>query len=95
MSAPHRREWPGATGQNANINADIPILATAETLGNTQKQLATVRAQCALAGVTLHPLENDHGKTVYIVSRWALTRELESLEAVSAWLARVVGVHHE
>ena len=59
---------------------------------NLDKQYATQQARCALAGVSLHRLENDHGNTVYIVSRWALTRELPDLDAVSAWLDRVTGV---
>ena len=65
-----------------------------QKLGNVQKQLATLHARCALAGVVLHQIENDHGKTVYIVSKWALTSELADLDAVSAWLVKVTGVQH-
>ena len=59
---------------------------------STGKEFATVQARCALAEVTLHKLENDHGSVVYIVSRWALTRELADLDAVASWLDRVTGV---
>ena len=59
---------------------------------STDKLFATVQARCALAEVTLHQLENDHGSTVFIVSRWALTRELANLDAVASWLDRVTGV---
>lgn len=59
---------------------------------DTGKQYATLRARCALAGVVLHQIENDFGKTVYIVSRWALTRELSDLESVAAWLDCVTWV---
>ena len=59
---------------------------------STDKLFAKLQARCALAGATLHQLQNDHGSTVYIVSRWALTRELADLDAVSAWLDRVLGV---
>ena len=59
---------------------------------STDKQFATLQAHCALAEVTLHQLENDHGNTVFIVSRWALTRELQDLDAVASWLDRVTGV---
>ena len=58
----------------------------------TDKLFATVQARCALAEVTLHQLENDHGRTVFIVSRWALTREMADLDAVAFWLDRVTGV---
>lgn len=56
------------------------------------KLFATVQARCALAGVSLHQLENDRGDVVFIVSRWALTRELADLDAVASWLDRVLGV---
>ena len=59
---------------------------------STDKLFATLQARCALAEVTLHQLENDHGNTVFIVSRWALTRELQDLDAVASWLDRVTGV---
>ena len=58
----------------------------------TDKQFATLQARCALAEVALHQLENAHGSTVYIVSRWALTHELQDLDAVASWLDRVTGV---
>ena len=59
---------------------------------STDKLFATLQARCALAEVTLHQLENDHGSTIFIVSRWALTRELANLDAVASWLDRVLGV---
>ena len=59
---------------------------------STDKQFATLQARCALAEVALHQLENDHGQKVYVVSRWALTRELADLESVGVWLDRVTGV---
>ena len=95
MKAVHKDESPSGQGggfQKTLQNTSAAILSPAEKLINTQKQLATLRARCALAGVTLHALENDHGKTVYIVSRWALTRELADLESVAAWLKKVTGV---
>ena len=56
------------------------------------KLFATLQARCALAEVALSRLENDHGQTVYIVSRWALTRELADLDAVASWMDRVLGL---
>lgn len=56
-----------------------------------QKRLATLSARAALAGVVLYIIEGDFGKTVYIVSRWNLTRQLDSLDAVQAWLDQVTG----
>jgi hypothetical protein len=53
------------------------------------KRLETLRARAALAGVVLHAVENDAGQRTYILTKWALTRDLDSLEAVSAWLDSV------
>ena len=60
-----------------------------------KKRLATLRARAAMAGVQLHVYgDEDTGQTVYLVSRWALTRQLESLDAAEAWLTQVTGVKH-
>jgi hypothetical protein len=56
-----------------------------------QNRLATLRARAALAGVTLYPT-TENGKPVYIVSRWYLTRQLDSLDAAEKWLDLVTGV---
>ena len=55
------------------------------------KREATVTARCALAGVTLIPSTDDRDRRVYIVSRWAMCRQLDSLEAVEKWLEMVTG----
>ena len=60
-------------------------------MSTDDKRLATLTAACALAGVTLTPSTDDHGRRTYVVSRWALTRELPDLDAVEAWLGRVTG----
>lgn len=57
----------------------------------SEKLFETLRARAALAGVILVGSQNDSGQPVYVATRWALTQELESLEAVSAWLDRVAG----
>jgi hypothetical protein len=56
------------------------------------KRLSTLRARAALAGVQLHVFDDeDTLKVIFIVSRWAMTKQLESLDAVSDWLDRVIG----
>lgn len=70
MSATHKSECPAATGQNVEQSTNTRTVSPAT---NLDKQYATQQARCALAGVSLHRLENDHGNTVYIVSRWALS----------------------
>ncbi len=82
-----------ANGKAAGM---LPTPATAQETTHReftpeQKRLATLTARAALAGVVLHAIENDYGATVYIVTRWAMTRELADLNAVEAWLDRVTG----
>ena len=64
---------------------------TAEQLrvAETDKRIATARARVALLGGALHVIDNDRGRPVFIVSRWALTKELADIAAVEAWLAQV------
>ena len=44
-----------------------------------------------MAGATLYRIEDDRGAEVFIVSKWALTRELRGIEAVEQWLDRIEG----
>ena len=90
MAALHKSDCQSGDWQNAEENTSTVIVPSAEKLGNT-KRLATLRARAALAGVTLHAIESDYGKTVYIVSRWAMTRELADLDLLESWLQRVGG----
>ena len=55
------------------------------------KLLANLTARCALAGVALVQSTDDRGWKVFIVSRWALTKQIDSLDAVESWLNRVTG----
>lgn len=56
-----------------------------------RKRLATLIARAALAGVVLHHTEGDFVPDIFIVSRWALTREFTDLDAVEHWLDLVTG----
>lgn len=56
-----------------------------------RKRLATLCARAALAGITLHHIEGDFVPNVFIVSKWALTREFTDLDAVEKWLDLVTG----
>jgi hypothetical protein len=58
---------------------------------NHDKRLATQIARAALVGVVLIPATDDFDRQVFIVSRWALTTQLDSLDAVTLWLDRVTG----
>jgi hypothetical protein len=80
----------GATSKalrKRNMNADYSA-ASPET---QTKRLATLTARAALVGVTLHRIEGDFLPEVFIVSRWAMTREFTDMDALEAWLNRVTG----
>ena len=62
------------------------------TLSRDSKRFATVQASAAMRGVTIHCIDGDFGRPVYIASRWAMTKQLDTLEEVEAWLLRVTGI---
>ena len=85
MIAAQKAQSPAATGlsaTNQNTPADFTPL---------QKRLATLRAKAALSGHILHAIEGDSGQTLYIFSRWAQVRQLESIERAEMWLSHVTG----
>lgn len=53
------------------------------------KEESTLIALAALAGFAVVQSEDDHGQRVYIVSRWAMARQLDSLAHLRAFLAQV------
>lgn len=70
------------------MTAAIPMPVEPQS---SDKRFATVQARAALIGATLHRIDNDRGIEVFIISKWALTRELRDIEAVEAWLDRIEG----
>lgn len=59
------------------------------------KRYENCRARCALAGVALVRSTDDRDRPVYVVSRWGLTKQLDSVEAVERWLEMVTGQRAE
>jgi hypothetical protein len=53
------------------------------------KTVATLTARAALAGVSLVRSTDDRERVVYIASKWTLTRQLDSIEAVEHFLRRI------
>lgn len=54
-----------------------------------RKILATLQAQAALLGVVLTEVEGDDGAPVYVISRWAYTRQCSSIDEVRDRLRRM------
>jgi hypothetical protein len=55
------------------------------------KRFATLQATAALNGITLHQMSGDFSAPIYIGTRWAMTKQMDSLDEVSGWLQRVTG----
>lgn len=65
-------------------------MSTAATT-RPDKRFHNARARAALQSVTLYRFEDGRGIERFLVSRWALSRELPDLAAVEAWLDRLEG----
>lgn len=58
----------------------------------TSKELETLRARAALAGVTLEPTTDDHDRCAYALTSGALTVILHTREGIEAWLSQAAPV---
>ena len=92
MSAPRKSESPGGTGQVANLTTDTATVQLAEYLSNTQKQVATLKAQFALKGHAFQTLTRaDDGRETFLVSNWGQSRCFTHLHDVQAFLNQIGG----
>lgn len=57
--------------------------------GDYFKRFATMQALAALHGVELRATRNDLERWLFVATLGAITTELDSLEAVAAWLDRL------
>ncbi len=58
------------------------------------KALATLQAEFALAGHAMTWHFRDDGSMTILVSRWAFTREFNSIEEARQFLLQVAGLRH-
>lgn len=65
--------------------------ATTAPVAADAKTVATLQARCALIGVQLVRSTDDRDRPTFIASRWGMTRQLDSVEAVEQFLARIGG----
>lgn len=64
--------------------------ATADQLRDAlAKREATLTARACLIGAVVTPVKDDRGGPAWIISRWALTRELSTLDELDALLTRM------
>ncbi len=50
------------------------------------RPIDTLRARCALLGIVLTVTDDDHGRPLYVATRWAMTKAFSSLDDVADWL---------
>lgn len=72
--------------QYAGAATVIPVRAGATQLSKAE---ADVIAPAALAGVAVTPTEDDRGRRVYVVSRWAMARQCDTLDEVRQLLLQM------
>jgi hypothetical protein len=82
-------EGPDATAFKAITEARINTQATA----TPDKRFATMQARAALVGVSLVRSTDDRGRPTFVASKWSMTRQLDSIEAVEQFLRLVGGQH--
>ena len=85
---------PGPTSLRSQTHQEdghssVGIAPRGENALCTEKQIATLRARAALAGVVLHALEDDHGVLLFVATKWALTRQMGSVDEVEEFLQRI------
>ncbi len=56
-----------------------------------EKDFATLRAQFALRGHTLHRTSPDDGPVSYLAERWGLARYLHTLDDAQRFLVQIGG----
>ena len=90
----HKSESPGGTGQVANLKPDAASLPTAQ---NLSKQIATLQAQFAILGHTLHPSGHGDGPgpVSYLAERGGMARHLPTLDDADQFLIQLGGAGHE
>jgi hypothetical protein len=64
-------------------------MTTGSATGSLKRE-STLIARGALAGYAITRTEADDGRTVWVLTRWAMTRQLDSLDAVERWLDQSV-----
>lgn len=82
---------PDAHAMRALVNARESSKPAAPPPVDDGKRWATLQARCALAGLAVTRSQDDAGRTVYIASKWALTRQCADLDEVEQLLRTIGG----
>ena len=88
--SPPRNE-EGAASTAPSVNQEQNEHAQYAGPGAARKAWLGLQAQALLAGFVATLTEDDAGRTMLVVSRWALCRYFTDVTQASVWLARVGG----
>lgn len=88
--SPPRNE-EGAASTAPSVNQEQNEHAQYAGPGAARKAWLGLQAQALLAGYAATLTEDDAGRTMLVVSRWALTKSFSSLAAADDWIRRVGG----
>ena len=92
MDAPHNAGQEKAPLERGNFSATTAKHTTdSATNRDAEKCFSTWQARYALHGHCLHRTAGTDGVTLYVVSKWNLSRELRGLEAVATFYALIGG----
>lgn len=85
--------YPATSSGSENLSSatsenliSAPAAASAD---QERKAFATLQASAALRGFRLDRLEAETGGSAYVITRWALTKQLQTLDDVCAFLAQI------
>ena len=92
MRYPHENAPAGRDARTeAHKQTDSRDCAASLHEAQIAKRLASAKARAALLAGSVIESEDDHGRTVYLLTRWAYTREFSSLPDLCAVLDRMEG----
>lgn len=84
-----KTQCPLAGGQSAKENTNVATVPPAQKTGNN---FAILKAKFALAGHKLQRVFMTTGETVYIVSRWSMSRVFVDFRDLESFLEKVTGI---
>ncbi|HXE23001.1 MAG TPA: hypothetical protein VN617_11810 [Rhodoferax sp.] len=87
------KEMPTGDGNPTAGHTDSVIIGAAEKTGNPEKSFATLRAQYAMRGHSLHRTDPSDGAVTYWAERWGLVRYLPTLHDAALFLTQIGGGH--
>lgn len=76
--------------QPASIVGKTPDEAR-EAARMDEKHIATLKARCALLGIQLYVTTDADGRPTFVVTKWAMCRELHSVQEVEEFIGLAGG----